>query len=51
MDTDGLLKLYFQPLKRTFGEHKFATRFQNMVKEMVSKVSLHNLFREMVSNR
>jgi hypothetical protein len=35
----------FSTLKRTFGEHVSATRFQNMVKEMMIKVSLYNLFR------
>jgi len=34
----------FSSLKRTYGEHVSATRFQNMVKEMVLKVSLYNLF-------
>ena len=31
-------------IKRMFGEHVSAFRFQNMVKEMVLKVSLYNLF-------
>ena len=35
----------FSTLKRTFGEYVSATRFQNMVKEMMIKVSLYNLFR------
>jgi hypothetical protein len=35
----------FSTLKRTFGEHVSDTRFQNMVKEMMIKVSLYNLFR------
>lgn len=35
----------FSTIKRTFGEHVSATRFQNMVKEMMIKVSLYNLFR------
>jgi hypothetical protein len=35
----------FSTLKRTFGEHVSATRFQNMLKEMMIKVSLYNLFR------
>ena len=34
----------FSPIKRVFGEHVSAFRFQNMVKEMVLKVSLYNLF-------
>jgi transposase len=35
----------FSSIKRTFGEQVSATRFQNMVKEMMIKVSLYNLFR------
>ena len=35
----------FSTFKRTFGEYVSATRFQNMVKEMMIKVSLYNLFR------
>jgi hypothetical protein len=35
----------FSSIKRTFGEQVSATRFQNMVKEMMLKVSLYNLFR------
>ena len=35
----------FSSIKRMFGEHTSATRFQNMVKEMMIKVSLYNLFR------
>jgi len=34
----------FSSIKRMFGEHASAIRFQNMVKEMVLKVSLYNLF-------
>lgn len=37
----------FSNIKRTFGEYIFATRFQNMVKEMMIKVSLYNLYRRM----
>jgi hypothetical protein len=37
----------FSTIKRTFGEHVSATRFQNMVKEMMIKVSLYNLFRRL----
>jgi hypothetical protein len=37
----------FSTIKRTFGEYISATRFQNMVKEMMIKVSLYNLFRRM----
>jgi hypothetical protein len=35
----------FSTLKRTFGEYVSATKFSNMVKEMMIKVSLYNLFR------
>jgi hypothetical protein len=35
----------FSTIKRTFGEHISATKFDNMVKEMMIKVSLYNLFR------
>lgn len=35
----------FSTLKRTFGEYVSVTRFENMVKDMMIKVSLYNLFR------
>lgn len=35
----------FSSMKRMFGEYVSATRFQNMVNEMMLKVSLYNLFR------
>ena len=34
----------FSSIKRMFGEHASASSFQNMVKEMILKVSLYNLF-------
>jgi len=34
----------FSTIKRTFGEYVSATKFQNMVKEMMIKASLYNLF-------
>jgi hypothetical protein len=37
----------FSTIKRTFGEYISATRFENMVKEMMIKVSLYNLFRRL----
>ncbi|MGD9534998.1 MAG: IS5 family transposase [Candidatus Nitrosocosmicus sp.] len=37
----------FSTLKRTFGEYVSATKFDNMVKEMIIKVSLYNLFRRL----
>lgn len=36
----------FSTIKRTFGEYVSAIRFENMVKEMMIKVSLYNLFRK-----
>jgi hypothetical protein len=48
MDTDGCMsETAFSSLKRMFGEYTCATRFQNMVKEMILKVSSYNLFRRM----
>jgi DDE family transposase len=35
----------FSSMKRMFGEHTSAAKFQNMVKEMTMKISLYNLFR------
>jgi hypothetical protein len=35
----------FSSIKRIFGEYTSATKFHNMVKEMMLKVSLYNLFR------
>ena len=37
----------FSSIKRTYGEYVSATRFQNMVKEMIMKVYLYNLFRRL----
>jgi len=37
----------FSSYKRMFGEYALATRVQNMVKEMMIKVSLYNLFRRL----
>ncbi len=37
----------FSVLKRIFGEYVAAIKFDNMVKEMMVKVSLYNLFRNM----
>ena len=37
----------FSSIKRTFGEYVSAIKFQNMIKEMILKVSLYNLFRRM----
>lgn len=38
----------FSSIKRTYGEYVSATKLQNMIKEMMMKVSLYNLFRRMV---
>ena len=32
-------------MKRMFGEYVSATLFQNMLKEMMIKISLYNMFR------
>lgn len=37
----------FSSIKRMFGEYVSASRFQNMIKEMMVKVSMYNLFRRM----
>jgi hypothetical protein len=37
----------FSSIKRMFGEYTSATRFHNIIKEMMIKVSLYNLFRRM----
>ncbi|VFJ14514.1 IS5 family transposase [Candidatus Nitrosocosmicus franklandus] len=37
----------FSTIKRIFGEYVSATKFDNMVKEMMIKVSLYNLFRRL----
>ena len=36
----------FSSIKRTYGEYVSATKLQNIVKEMMMKVSLYNLFRK-----
>jgi Transposase DDE domain len=38
----------FPSIKRTFGEYVSAIKYQNMIKEMILKVSLYNLFRRIV---
>ncbi|MDN8671875.1 IS5/IS1182 family transposase, partial [Stenotrophomonas indicatrix] len=35
----------FSAIKRMFGEYTSANRFRNMVKEIMIKVSLYNIFR------
>ena len=36
----------FSSIKRTYGEYVSATKLQNIIKEMMMKVSLYNLFRK-----
>lgn len=43
-----MVETAFSSIKRMFGEHTSATKFQNMVKEMVMKGSLYNLFSRLV---
>jgi Transposase DDE domain len=43
-----IVETAFSTIKRMFGEHTSATRFQNMVKEMIVKGSLYNLFSRLV---
>ena len=40
-------KTAFLSVKRMFGEYMYLQKFQNMVKEMMMKVSLYNLFRRL----
>ena len=40
-----IVETVFSSIKRMFGEYASAIRFQNMIKEMIMKVSLCNLFR------
>lgn len=48
MERDGFHKeTVFSSLKRMFGEYVSAVQFENMVKEMMVKVSFYNLFRNM----
>ena len=42
-----IVETVFSSIKRMFGEYASATKFQNMVKEMMMKVSLYNLFRRL----
>ncbi len=38
----------FLSFNRVFGEHVTSARFQNMIKEMMIKVPLYNMFTRMV---
>jgi DDE family transposase len=42
-----MAEIAFSTIKRTFGEYVSATKFNKMVKEMMIKVSLYNLFRRL----
>ena len=44
MGTDGLTETVFSSVKRTFGEYVSARKYSNMVKEMMLKASLYNMF-------
>ena len=44
---DFAVETVFSSIKRTYGEHVSAIKYQNMIKEMILKVSLYNLFRRM----
>jgi len=39
-----MIETGFSSIKRMFGGYTSATKLQNMVKEMILKVSLYNLF-------
>ncbi len=41
-----MVETAFSSIKRMFGEYISATKFQNMIKEIMMKVSLYNLFRK-----
>jgi len=43
-----IVETAFSSIKRMFGEYISAIKFQNMVKDITMKISLHNLFRRMV---
>ena len=43
-DQIWIVETAFSSIKRMFGEHSMAIKFQNMVEEMMLKVSLYNLF-------
>ena len=39
----------FSSMKRTMGVYVSAIKYQNMIKEMILKVSLYNLFRKIMA--
>ena len=43
-DQIWIVETAFSSIKRMFGEHSMAIKFQNMVEEMMLKVSLYNMF-------
>ena len=42
-----IVETVFSAIKRMFGEYVSTTKLENMIKEMMMKVSLYNLFRRM----
>jgi Transposase DDE domain len=42
-----MVETVFSSIKRTYGEYVSATKLQNIIKEMILKVSLYNLFRRL----
>ncbi len=45
MDTDlSITETIFSSMKRIFGEYVSARKYPNMVKEMMLKASLYNMF-------
>jgi hypothetical protein len=37
-----IVEMMFSSIKGTFGEHVYSVKFENMVKEMMSKAALYN---------
>ena len=44
MDKRWIAETVFSCIKRIFGEYVTAIRFENMIKEIMLKASLYNLF-------
>jgi IS5 family transposase len=42
-----IVETVFSAIKRMFGEYVSATKLENMIKEMMMKVSLYNFFRRL----
>ena len=43
-----IVESVFSCIKRMFGEYVTAIRFENMIKEMILKASLYNLFQSII---